>query len=238
MIGVAINAAGIVAGGLLGTARRKNLSPANEQFLKLAMGLATIAIGLHLTWTNISGTFGSVMKQVLIVLVSMSLGKLLGRLLRLQKLSNSVGQFANNRLTHAANSPQRVNDGFMVATALACASPLAVFAAVHEGLTGFSAAFVVKALMDGLAAMSFVAIFGWGVVASALPVFAYQWMIVLFLKGAEPFLKQHDLVHSILAVDGMLIFSVSLIIFNLKKIELTDYIPSLAIAPLLTWLMR
>jgi uncharacterized membrane protein YqgA involved in biofilm formation len=35
-----------------------------------------------------------------------------------------------------------------------------------------------------------------------------------------------------------LVFSVALVILELKKIELADYLPSLIFAPLLAWLTR
>jgi uncharacterized membrane protein YqgA involved in biofilm formation len=236
MIGVLINALGIVFGGIFGLTRKTPMTAANESFFKVAMGVATIWIGLQLTWTNFNGSFGSVLKQLLIVLISMSLGKVIGRLLRLQKMSNAIGKFAGQKITDAQSTVKNPNDGFLVATLLSCVSPLAFFAGIHEGLTGFSAAFVVKAFMDGLAAFSFVRIFGWNVILSAIPVFALQWLIVIVVQNFRPFLEQHDLVHSILATDGLLIFCVALIILNLKKIELTDYLPSLAVAPLITYL--
>ena len=236
VIGVAINAVGILIGGIAGLTRKQALSADNEKFLRLVMALGTIVIGLQLTWKNINGSFGSVLKQLFIVLLSMSLGKLCGRLLRLQKMSNAAGRYATERMSKP--STNRFNDGFLVATLLACANPLGVYAAVHEGMTAFSAAFVVKALMDGLAAMSFVAIFGWGVLLSAIPVLAFQGSIFFLVRLNEGFLREHGLAESILATDGLLIFCVALIILNLKKIELTDYLPSLAIAPLITWFWR
>jgi uncharacterized membrane protein YqgA involved in biofilm formation len=121
---------------------------------------------------------------------------------------------------------------------LSCANPLAIFASAQEGLIGFAPMFVVKAVMDGLAAMAFVSVFGWGVMLSAIPVVAYQGTIFLLLRAGEPFLKSHGLVDSILATNGLLIFCVALIILNLKKVELADYLPSLAIAPLITWLWK
>jgi uncharacterized membrane protein YqgA involved in biofilm formation len=234
MIGVALNAAGIVIGGVVGLTRKKPLIPANEQMLKLAVALGAIGFGLQLVWKNVNGSFGQVAKQLFIVLISMSLGKLLGKLLHLQKFSNSLGHYATDRLTNS--SKKEFNDGFIVTALLACANPLAIFAAVDEGLSGFSLAFVVKALMDGLAAMSFVTIFGWGVLVSFIPVVAFQGTIVLLIKATEPFLKSHGLLESVCATNGLLIFSASLIILSLKKIELTDYLPSLAVAPLITWL--
>ena len=37
------------------------------------------------------------------------------------------------------------------------------------------------------------------------------------------------------AAGGLLVFSVALVILELKKIELADYLPSLIFAPLLAW---
>ena len=59
-----------------------------------------------------------------------------------------------------------------------------------------------------------------------------------FLK---PFLEAHGaagLLDSINATGGLLVFSVALVMLGIKKIELADYLPSLAIAPLLTWIFR
>lgn len=238
MIGVAINAIGIVAGGILGLTRKKPLTAQNESFFKVAMGTATVFLGLQLTWQNLNGRPATFFKQFLIVLISMSLGKLLGKLLRLQKFSNSIGHYATTKMSAANPTKKNFNDGLIVCALLSCANPLAFFASVQEGLSGFAPVFVVKAVMDGLAALAFVSVFGWGVMFSAIPVVAFQGTIFLLVKSFEPTLKAHGLVDSILATNGLLIFCVSLIILNLKKVELTDYIPSLAVAPLLTWIWK
>jgi hypothetical protein len=93
-------------------------------------------------------------------------------------------------------------------------------------------------VIDGLATMGFVAIFGWGATLAVVPVLAFQGSITLFcLLVLKPWLAP-DLVNSILAVGGLLVFSVSLVLLNLKKLELADYLPSLAYAPLLTFAAR
>jgi uncharacterized membrane protein YqgA involved in biofilm formation len=90
--------------------------------------------------------------------------------------------------------------------------------------------------MDGLATMAFVSTFGWGVMLSVIPVVAYQGTLTLGAKFAAPLLENHALLDSINGTGGMLLFCVALIILDLKKIELGDYLPSLLFAPLLTWL--
>ena len=238
-IGTVLNAAGIVLGGVLGLMVRRPMSPANQIFFKVVLGAATVFFGLRLTWLSVHGPFPQMLKQVMIVLLAMMLGRFTGRLLRLQKTSNRLGQFARERMEQATlANPNRWSDGFNVCALLFCAAPLATLGAVQDGLSGYYPPLVIKAVMDGLATMAFVSSFGWGAALAALPVLVYQGSLALLVRSAEPFLRELGLVDSIGAVGGLLIFCVALIILELKKIELTDYLPSLVFAPLLTWLWR
>ncbi len=89
--------------------------------------------------------------------------------------------------------------------------------------------------MDGLGTLGFTLLFGWGVMLAALPVLAFQGTITLVCaQYLRPFLEAHGLVDSVNAVGGLLVFCVALLIFELKKLELADYLPSLVFAPLLT----
>lgn len=238
-IGTVLNAAGIVIGGVLGLTMRKPLSPANQSFFKVTLGAAAVYFGLRLTWLSVNGTFYQMLKQVGVVLLAMVLGKFTGRLLRLQKASNRLGQFARQRMERATPANlHRWSNGFNTCALLFCAAPLALLGAVQDGLSGYCQPLIIKALMDGLATMAFVASFGWGAALSALPVLAYQGTVTLLARTAEPFLREHGLVDPINAVGGLLVFCVALIILELKKIDLTDYLPSLVFAPLITWLWR
>jgi uncharacterized membrane protein YqgA involved in biofilm formation len=93
-------------------------------------------------------------------------------------------------------------------------------------------------VMDGLAAMGFVSVFGYGVLLAAIPVLAYQGTLTLIVARLEPFLHAHGLVDSVNSVNGMLIFCVSLIVLELKRIQLADYLPSLLVAPVIASLWR
>jgi uncharacterized membrane protein YqgA involved in biofilm formation len=240
LTGNVINAAGIIAGGIIGLCTKKPLSVRQQSTLKVGLGAATVWFGLKLTWTSLNGSFWYQARQLGVVLLAMALGKFAGKLLHIQKLSNRVGQFATKKLTavQQGNKPQ-FDDGFLVAAGLFCAGPLAILASVQEGLRDFSPLFIVKGVMDGLATMAFVATFGWSTILAAIPVLAFQGTIFLVLQLYEPHLRNQPwpLIDSVLAVDGLLIFCVALIVLQLKKIEVADYLPSLAIAPLLAWVL-
>jgi len=55
---------------------------------------------------------------------------------------------------------------------------------------------------------------------SALPVFVYQGTIALAVHNLEPFLTAHNLLDSVNAVGGLLVFCVALVVLELKKFEL------------------
>ncbi|HMP83875.1 MAG TPA: DUF554 family protein [Verrucomicrobiota bacterium] len=248
MTGAILNAAGILLGGLIGLAQRRGgaMSPQSEAFLKLGLGLGTIFFGLRLVWISFNGPALSILKQVVIAALAIIIGKWLGRLMRLQKASNHLGSHARKLIErNRPDDPQRFASGFNVCAILFCAAPLGILGSIHDGLatgpggTSYFYILAVKAVMDGLAMMGFVRMFGWGTMLSALPVFVFQFAIILFCHlHAEPFLREHSLLDSVNGVGGLVVCTVGLVIFEVKRVELADYLPALAVAPLLTWVWR
>lgn len=241
ILGTILNVGAIVLGGLAGLMIRKQPSASTQSFFKVALGVATVYFGLRLTWLGINGSFGQCLKQIGIVLLSLSLGNLLGKLLRLQKASNRIGNLTRDRMTRATpQNRERFADGFIVCSLLFCAAPLGILGSIHNGLDReYFFPLAIKALMDGLATMSFAALFGWGVILSAIPVLVFEGTITLLCAGSlAPFLHAHGLTNSVNATGGLLIFCVSLLIFEVRKVPVTDYLPSLVIAPVLTALLH
>jgi uncharacterized membrane protein YqgA involved in biofilm formation len=57
-------------------------------------------------------------------------------------------------------------------------------------------------------------------------------------QACEAFLRTHgsqSLFDPVNVVCGLLMFCVGMIIFAIRKVEVGDYLPALALAPLLTW---
>lgn len=236
MIGTILNAAAIVAGGVVGLTTTRQLSPVNQTALKILLGVFTTYVGLSMVWQGLNGAFLQVLKQLGIVLLALILGNLTGKLLRFQKSLNRLGRFAREKLSAARpDSPHRINDGFVTCSVLFCVGPMAALGALYDGLTGNFLVLAAKAVMDGLATMAFVTTFGWGAITSALPVVAYQGTITLLGQMLQPYLQTHGLLDSVNATGGFLVFCIALIILELKKIELADYLPSLVFAPLLAF---
>ena len=240
MIGTAINAVGILAGAIAGRLREKPLSVTQESFWKVTLGVFTVYYGLHLTWINLNGSMLQIFKQILIVILALSLGRATGWLLRLQKMSNRLGQRAREGMTAATTgAPISPSDGFKICAALFCAAPLGILGAVQDGLTGYFYPLIVKGIMDGLATLGLARLLGKSVALAALPVFVVQGSITLVCsEWIGPFLRNKGLDNAVSATCGLLIFSVALVILQLKKISLADYLPSPVYAALITGIWR
>lgn len=236
MTGTILNAIGIIVGGLLALVLARQPSATTQLALKAFLGILTVFVGLRLTWISLGGGIGNVAKQLLIVVLALTLGRLTGRLLHLQKSLNRLGQYAKDKMTAANQTPPSWNDGFATGAILYCATPLAIIGGILDGLSDQWHPLAVKAAIDALATMAFVGIFGWSVVLSVVPVIAWQGTIALLARLVFPNLGNPALLDPINATGGLLVFCVALIILEIKKVELADYLPSLAFAPLLTWL--
>lgn len=240
MTGTILNASAILIGGVLGLVLKRQLTVPAQTAIKGLLGVLVIFIGLKTTWENLGG--GSlllVLKQITIVVLALTLGRLTGRLLHLQKGLNRLGQYARKKFTAATSAQAHLwSDGFITCSLLFCVGPMATLGAIQDGLTGRWQVLGAKALMDGLATMAFVGTFGWGAICSAIPVVAYQGTISLAARFIAPQFQDPTLMMSINATAGLLVFCVAMIILELKKFELADYLPSLAFAPLITWFWR
>ena len=86
MIGAVINSAGIVAGGVCALAIKKPIPNRFQLAAKIVLGVFTVWLGLQLTWRSLNGSVVQILKELCIVMLAMAIGKLAGRMLRLQEL--------------------------------------------------------------------------------------------------------------------------------------------------------
>lgn len=241
VLGTILNVSAIVAGGVAGLATSRTPSPALERRIKMILGVLTIYVGLKTVWQSIGGPFLSVLGQVAIMLVALVLGNVIGKSLKLQARLNKLGEHAKHLFSKQgedAAKPKRFSEGFVTCTILFCVGPMAIVGSLEDGLTGKIQTLAIKSVMDGLATLAFVKTFGIGPIFAAIPVLAYQGTITLAAGLLQGVLNEPGIIASISATGGLLILCISVVILDIQRVPLADYLPSLAVAPLLTWIFR
>lgn len=239
VIGAFLNALGILLGALAGLWWTVPLSLRAQNFCQSALAALTAFYGLQLICENLHGGWGGGLKQLAIALLAIILGQLLGKILALQKISNRCGHYAAGLLAAAQKKPPGApRDGLAAATILFCAAPLGMLGAVTDGLGGFFYLLALKAVMDGLAMTGFVKLFRWPVALAAIPVFLLLNGLTLAVQRfALPWLAAPALLHSVHITAGLIACVTVLVILEVRRVELANYLPALALAPLLTrWL--
>ncbi len=238
-IGAFLNAIGILLGAIFGLARREPLSLKTQLLCRNGIGALTFFFGVRLIYLSLSGTFLSCLKQLFVAFLAVIIGFWVGKILRLQKMSNYLGRTSGNVIINAQkNPPQNSADGFNACAILFCAAPLGLIGAVTDGLSDYFYLLAVKAVMDALAMSGFVKIFRWSAALSAIPVFVFLSVISLTVQlYARPHLSAQGL-DAVNAAAGLLACIVTIVVFEVRKVELANYLPALAIAPLLTKLFN
>jgi uncharacterized membrane protein YqgA involved in biofilm formation len=234
MTGAFANAIGILLGSLLGLSWASTFSAKHQIQIRNVIGLLTILAGGRLIWSGLHGTFRLGTKELIVALLAVLLGNWIGRALALQKISNTLGRFASKLISIAKKNPPG-DGGMLAATILFCAAPLGLIGAITEGVSGHFELLIIKALMDGLAASAFVKIFRWVSAMSAIPVYLFFGGITLAShQAATTLLAGPGLVEAIEITAGLLACVIAVVIFEARKVELANYLPALAVAPLLT----
>jgi uncharacterized membrane protein YqgA involved in biofilm formation len=237
MTGTIINVGAILLGGAVGLSVGKDLSSKTQFRLKTFLGVFTIYAAFTMIWGAVNGTFGHILKQLAIAFLALILGNMMGKLLHIQAALNKLGEYAKERIGAAqADGTNKFSEGFVTCAILFCVGPMAILGSLQDGLNGNFRLLAIKSAMDGLATLAFVKTFGPGPMLAAVPVLAYQGTITLLAQRLEPYVRQSIYLDSVNATGGLIMLCIAVVILGIQKAPLADYLPALAIAPLLTWI--
>jgi uncharacterized membrane protein YqgA involved in biofilm formation len=226
MLGTAINAGTVIAGSVVGVSIGSRLPERIRTTVLSGLGLIVSVIGLQMA-------FGS--KNILIVLGSVLVGSMMGEVLRIEDGLTRLGAFLESILVKD-NKGGAFGEGFVSASLIFCIGPMAILGSINDGLSGDYQLLAVKSALDGFAAIAFAASLGWGVLFSALSIFIYQGSITLFATVLERVLTE-PMIAEMTATGGVIIVGIGLKLLNIKDIRLANFLPALAVAPLIVALI-
>ena len=218
MIGTLINAAAIIAGGLIGLLIGKRMNKSVGDTVMGGLGLCVLYIG-------ISGALAG--KNVLVLIVSIALGGLIGHLADLDGRLKRLGDRLQERVKKNGTGSD-VSAAFVTASLLYCVGAMAILGPVESG-AGDNTVLYTKSLLDGISAIIFASQLGFGVLFSAIPVLIYQGAITLLSGAIAPHLSELVIAETSCA-GYVLIIGIGLNMLGVTKLKLMNHVPGIFIA--------
>ena len=231
MTGTFINIAAILIGGAIGLIFGARIPEKFKSTVIAGMGLFTMAMGLQMFLKS---------NNQLIVLGALIIGALLGEWIGIEDILQAFGQSLEKRFSRETEmgSGSRFVRGFMVSSLLFCIGPMAILGSIQDGLTGDYNLLAVKSTLDGFAAIAFASTLGVGVMFSSLIILIYQGGISL-LAGQLNAIVTDPMMAEMTATGGVILIGVALSnLLEIKKIRVGNFLPALAVAPLIVWLLH
>jgi uncharacterized protein len=221
--GTLVNVATVLVGASIGVVLGHRLLQRTRDLVTDALGLVTLLIAALSATAVLDPALRDHVADgapILIVLGSLLVGGIAGSLLRLEERIEAIGGWLQHKLAAGADADRaRFVEGFVVSSLVFCSGPLTILGSLNEGLGNGSEQLLLKAVLDGFAALAFAASFGWGVAASAITVIVIQGTLTLL---------------GLAVGGGLLLVGVALRLLRIREIPVADLLPALIVAPTLT----
>lgn len=230
MGGTILNMITVAIGSAIGLLIGNRLPEKIQQSVITGLGLVTLFVGI-----SNAGLTGN----VIIPLISIVTGAIVGELLNLDLALERFGGWLQKRFARSADGDgkdQRVRfiNAFVTSSLVFCVGPLTFVGSIQDGI-GLALGFqqlAIKSVLDGFAAMAFASSLGVGVSFSIVTVLLLQGGLALAGAALGNFMST-PMINEMTAVGGLLLIGLSLILLDLKKPRIANFLPALVIAPLL-----
>ena len=229
MTGTIINIIAVLIGGSIGLFFGNRLPERVKQTVLAGLGLFTFVIGISMFLDT---------QNPITVLLALLFGGLLGEWWQIERGLERFSAFMEKRFAGgdgAAESNFVV--GMVTASLLFCVGPMTILGSIQDGLSGDFMLLLVKSILDLFAAMAFASTLGVGVLFAVVPLLIYQGGITLLAGTADAVLTE-AMVAEMTAAGGVILVGLALSsLLEIKKIRVGNFLPALAVAPIITPLM-
>lgn len=224
-LGTIINVATVVAGSAVGLLIGKRIPEAMRETVVQVVGLVTIAIGVK----DAIGTHNMVFP-----LVGMVIGAIIGELLRVEDRLEKIGHVLKRRFakTDESGDEHGFVRGFVTASLLYCVGPLTILGAIQDASGQTPQLYIIKGSLDGFISVIFAAIYGVGVMFSAVSVFIVQGTLTALGTSIDSLLDDRMRLE-LFSAGGLAVVAIGINLLEIKKIRLGSLLPGLVVTPIL-----
>jgi len=221
-VGIIINAAAVMTGGLLGSVLGGRLGETFKENLNLVFRACSMFMGISSIVK---------MENMPAVILSVILGSVIGLSLRLEEKINSAGkrmQVVISRFASAPGGPEQKKSDDLLVTAIVlfCASGTGIYGSIVSGINGDESILLAKSVLDLPAALIFACTLGTVISFIAVP------QLVIFLTlycmaGVIFPLTTQAMINDFKACGGLIIFVTGFRMIRVKDFPVADMIPAM-----------
>ncbi len=220
--GTLLNVITVLIGATLGLLLRHRLGDLYKSIILQGIGILTIVIGMQMAFDT---------ENILIVLASVLLGGLTGQF---AKLDDKIAIFAAYlKKRYARDNDRYFSEGFIAASIIFCVGPMTIIGSINDGLRADMDLLALKSVLDGFTSIALAASFGIGVLFSILTIIIVQGGITALAFFFDQLLNEY-MINEMTAVGGILIIGIGMVILDIKKINVANFIPALIYAPIIS----
>lgn len=237
-LGTLINLATVAAGGLIGLYAGHRFPDRIRRTIMQGIGLTTIAVAVVGFEPLYDADRG--LRRAVILIASLTLGAIIGEVLRLEERLESLGRRIQTRfgvsdedaLETETHGHSRFVEGFVVASTVFCVGPLTLLGSVEDGLGISIRLLAIKSTLDGITAIGFASVYGWGALASLATILVVQGGFTIFATLLDPALTS-EVLAQLGAVGSLLVLGIGLRLLEIKEIRVVALSPALILGPVI-----
>lgn len=224
-MGIIINFFAIVCGGILGLFIANKFNDSIRNIIMDCAGVFIIITGVKSALTA---------EKEIIILIYLIIGAILGQIVDIDKRLKNFSLFIEKKFMKKVDNLENKEieksfaKGFSTATILYCVGAMAILGSINSGLMNDNTILNIKSVLDGITAIVLTAIYGIGVIFSAISVFLYQGIFFIFASKIK-FLLTPQAISELNAVGGILVFALGINMVFKKDIKIANMLPAIFI---------
>jgi hypothetical protein len=219
-VGTLVNGLTVILGSLIGIFLKNRIPPQVQRTVFQAIGLCTLLIGIQMALK---------VENVLLLIFSLLGGAIVGESLNLEAKLVALSEKLKKKVNSSSST---FTQGLLTAFLIFCVGSLTILGAFDEGLRQDPTLMFTKATLDGFTSIALSASYGIGVLFSVIPLLIYQLSLTFLANSLQTYFTPL-LINQLTGVGGVLILGLGISLLELKKLPITNLLPSLLFVLLL-----
>ncbi len=220
MRGTLMNTATVAAGATLGLVVGKAIPGSYQTVALHGLGLVTCGIGVKMFLQG---------KNPLISALAVALGGVLGLALGIHHGIELIAQWSKTQFGQTGSN--QFVEGVVTSFVLFCIGPMTLLGCMQDALEKKIDLLSIKSTLDGIASIFLAALYGAGILLTAVLLLIFQGTLTLFARHLHPIANNEQMLNETTAAGGAIMFATGLGLLEIANLRPANYLPAVLIAP-------